>query len=502
MPPTNLGEQPGSGSAPLHKGLILFILGVSQLMIVLDITIVNVAINDIRIDLAVTSQTDLQWIITGYTLAFGGLLLLGGKLADRIGRRNIFMAGAALFSLASLLCAVTDSLSLLVAARALQGAGGAMMAPAALSLLTVVFEEGKERDRAFAVWAAISAGGAAVGLILGGVLVQYLNWRWVFYINVPVGILAILGAYRFVPESRDENARGFDILGAVLVTGGLMALVYALARTDELGWGSAQTLLTIAGAIVVLIAFFIVQRVVRHPLLPLGLFRYRNLTGANLGGFFVASGLFSIFLFIVLWMRQLNGWTPLETGFAMLPVTVFIIVGAGIGTFLVGRIGPRPIVTAGPLIAASGLLLIGLTLEPGSSYAADILPGMLLLATGMGLTFPVMFSAAVGGIPPESTGIASGLLNASQQVGGSVGLALLTAVATERTLNFLVGVPMAPDGTPLNPADFPTVAAGYVEGWSLGLIFAAALLACAAIVMGAIIRGGRTEAAAARAFTA
>jgi predicted MFS family arabinose efflux permease len=261
-------------------------------------------------------------------------------------------------------------------------------------------------------------------------------------------------------------------------------------------------LLTIAGAVIVLIAFFIVQRISRHPLLPLGLFRYRNLTGANLGGFFVASGLFSIFLFIVLWMRQLNGWTPLETGFAMLPVTVFIIVGAGIGTFLVGRVGPRPIVTAGPLIAASGLLLIGLTLEASSSYATDILPGMLLLATGMGLTFPVMFSAAVGGIPQESTGIASGLLNASQQVGGSVGLALLTAVATERTQTFLAGIAMAPDGTPLNPADFPAVATGYVEGWSLGLIFAAGLLAAAAIVMGAIIRGGGTEAAAARPFTA
>ena len=499
---TRTADRPGAGGVELRKGMILFILGVSQLMIVLDITIVNVAINDIRVDLEVTSQTDLQWIITGYTLAFGGLLLLGGKLADRIGRRTIFAAGAALFSIASLLCAVTGSLGLLIAARALQGVGGAMMAPAALSLLAVVFDEGRERDRAFAVWAAISAGGAAVGLILGGLLVQYLDWRWVFYINVPVGILAIAGAYRFVPESRDANAKGFDIPGAVLITGGLMALVYGLARTDELGWGSSQTLLTIAGALVLIAAFFFVQRMTRHPLLPLGLFRHRNLTGANLGGFFLASGLFSIFLFLVLWMRQLNGWSALESGFAFLPVTVFIIVGAGTATALVSRIGPRPLVTIGPLLAASGLLYIGLMLEPASSYASDILPGMILLALGMGTTFPILFSAAVGGIPKESTGIASGLLNASQQVGGSVGLALLTAVATERTQSLLGGMTIGPDGAPVNPADFPVFASGLVDGWSTGLIVAAGLMTAAAIALNSIIRGGKGDLPAAGGFGA
>ncbi len=487
---------PGGGGTALRKGWILFILGVSQLMIVLDITIVNVAINDIRVDLGVSSQTELQWIITGYTLAFGGLLLLGGKLADRLGRRVIFSAGATLFAFASLLCGITDSLELLIAARALQGVGGAMMAPAALSILTVVFQEGRERDRALAIWAAISAGGAAIGLILGGLLVQYLDWRWVFYINVPVGLFAVFAAFRFVPESRHEHARGFDIPGAILVTGGLMTLVYALARTDELGWSSSETLLTIAGALVLLVAFYFVQRTSRSPLLPLSLFRFRNLAGANLAFFFVASGLFSIFLFLVLWMRQLNGWSPLESGFAFLPVTVFIIVGAGLGTMLLPRIGPRPIATAGPAIAASGLLYIGLMLEPGSSYVTDILPGMLLLAFGMGLTFPTLFSVAVAGVPEESTGIASGLLNASQQVGGSVGLALLTAVATERTANALGAMPLAPDGTPTDPANFPLFAQSLVDGWSIGLIVASGLLLLAAVVTNTFIRGDRDTVAA------
>ena len=481
---------PAAGGPALRKGLILFILGVSQLMIVLDITIVNVAINDIRVDLNVASQTDLQWIITGYTLAFGGLLLLGGKLADRIGRRTIFAAGAVLFSLASLLCGITTSFELLVAARILQGAGGAMMAPAALSILTVVFQEGKERDRAFAIWAAISAGGAAVGLILGGLLVQYLDWRWVFYINVPVGLLTAYGAVRFVPQSRDENAHGFDVVGAVLVTGGLMLLVFALARTDEFGWTSSETLLTIGAALVLLVAFFISQRVAKSPLLPLGLFRYRNLAGANLGGFFIGSGMFSIFLFVMLWMRQLNNWSAMDSGFAFLPVTVFIIVGAGVATMLVSRIGSRPLVTIGPLVAASGLLYIGLMLELDSNYASDILPGLILLALGMGSTFPILFSAAVGGIPQESTGVASGLLNASQQVGGSVGLALLAALATDRTQSLVTDAAIAAGGTPTETA----VNAAIVDGWSLGLVVAAGLLVLASIAMNFFIRGGKGEA--------
>ncbi len=482
---------PATGGANPRKGLILSILAISQLMIVLDITIVNVAINDIRVDLNVASQTDLQWIITGYTLAFGGLLLLGGKLADRIGRRTIFGIGAVLFSIASLLCGITNSLELLIAARVLQGAGGAMMAPAALSILAVVFDEGRERDRAFAIWAAISAGGAAVGLILGGILVQYLDWRWVFYINVPVGLLAAYGAFRFVPESRDHSAKGFDLIGAVLVTGGLMLLVFGLARTDEFGWTSSETLLTIAAALVLLVAFFISQRIAKSPLLPLGLFRHRNLAGANLGGFFVGSGMFSIFLFVMLWMRQLNGWSALDSGFAFLPVTVFIVVGAGIATMLVSRIGSRPLVTVGPLIAAAGLLYIGLMLELDSNYATDILPGLILLAFGMGLSFPILFSAAVSGIPPESTGVASGLLNASQQVGGSVGLALLAALATDRTQGLVTEAATAAGGAPAEAV----VNAAIVDGWSLGLIVAAVFLALGALAMNAFIRGGKGETA-------
>jgi len=486
----------GGAAAPVrahHKGLILFVLGISQLMLILDASIVNVALFDIRTDLGVASNADLQWIVTGYTLAFGGFLLLGGKLADRLGRRMIFVVGAFLFALASLLGGFANNLGFLIAARALQGVGGAMMAPAALSLLTVVFEEGPERNRAFGVWAAISAGGGAIGLILGGFLTEYASWRWVLFVNVPIAVFAIWGALRYVPENRDERAQGFDVPGAVLATAGLIALVYGLVEGNNVGWGSTQTILTLGLAVVLLVAFLVLQARGRYPLLPLSLFRSRSLLGANLGGVLIAGGMFSLFFFVVLWMQQINGWTPLQSGLAFLPVTVGIGVGAAISSNLLSRIGPRPLVIVGPVMAGLGLVMLGIWLEPGSSYVGLILPAILMLSVGMGVTFPALTSAAVSGIAPENSGIASAVLNTSQQVGGSVGIAVLIAVTTGRTDANLEALPggvpaMTPAGIPADPVAMPAYFGAVVDGWGLGLVVGGCFIIAAAIVMGATVR--------------
>jgi len=475
---------PLAGGRETRKGLALLVLGMSQLMIVLDISIVNVALPDIAKALDVQGAEDLSWVVTGYTLTFGGFLLLGGKLADRLGRRRIFIAGASLFAVASLLGGLAGSLGLLIAARLIQGLGGALMAPAALSMLTVVFAEGRERNRALGVWAAISAGGAAIGLIVGGVLTEYASWRWVLFVNVPVAALAVLGAFRVLPESRDSRARGFDVTGALLVTGGLVALVYALVKGNDLGWGSVRTLVMLGLAAVLLIAFVIVERRVRDPLVDFGLFRSRSLLGADLGALFVGAGLFAVFFFLVLWMQQVHGYSPLRAGFAFLPMTAFIVVGAAIASQLISRIGARPLLMIGPGLGAAGMLSLALRLGPGSSYVTVVLPALCVLALGMGMTFVSLTSSAVAGVPPEEAGVASALLNAGQQVGGALGLAILTAVSTARTNALL------PAGLDRSPASVSAL----VDGWSLGFVVAAGFLAMAGIVAGSLVRLRTTEA--------
>ena len=469
-----------------HKTLALVVVAISQLMVVLDATIVNVAIPSISKALNVTSEADLQWIVTAYTLTFGGFLLLGGKLADRIGRRRVFVTGALLFAFASLLGGIAGNLGLLITARALQGIGGALMSPAALSLLTVIFAEGKERNKALGIWSTITAGGAALGLILGGLLTEYASWRWVLFVNVPVALLAFLGAQRFVPESRDETAQGFDIPGAVLVTGGLMALVFALVKGNAYGWGSGKTLGTLALAAVLLAAFVAVQRGAAAPLVPFRLFRSRTLAGADIGASFVGAGSFAMFFFMILWMQRVNGWTPVEAGLAFLPMPVLIGVSAGISAQLLGKIGPRPLLTAGPLVAALGMFTLGLRLEPDSSYLGVVFPSLALVALGMGAAFVSLTSSAVAGVPHEDAGIASALLNAGQQVGGALGLAILTAVSTTRTAH------LAPGG----PQD-PGYIKALVDGWSLGFIVGAVFLAMSAAVMTSLVRVSKEQAASA-----
>ena len=497
-PPTSAGVEAGAART---KRLALAVLAISQLMVVLDATIVNVALERIQAALAFGSQDDLQWVVTGYALTFGGFLLLGGKLADRLGRRKVFIGGAVLFAFASLLGGLTSSPGLLIAARALQGLGGAFMSPAALSLLTVVFAEGKERDRALGIWAAITAGGAALGLILGGVLTEYLSWRWVFFVNVPIAAIAVLGALRFVPESRDEDAKGFDVPGAVLVTGGLMSLVYGLVKVndDTISTGSKTGYFLLAVAL--LTAFVVVQLRSSTPLVPFRLFRSRSLLGADVGALFIGAGIFGIFFFLTLWMQVLNGYSPIRAGLAFLPMTFLIGAFAGIASQLLGRVGPRPLLLVGPLLAATGLLSLALRLEPDSSYVGVVLPSLALVAAGMGLAFVALTSAAVAGVPGSDAGIASALLNAGQQVGGALGLAVLTAVSTSRTADLLPAgtgglealqpVPgQAPD-----PAFIAQVFGAVNDGWALGFGVAAAFLATAALVAASLVKVSKEDAA-------
>ena len=472
-----------AGYVHINKNLALVVLAIAQLMVVLDATIVNVALPDIAKALQVRSNADLQWVVTGYTLTFGGFLLLGGKLADRIGRKKVFMAGALLFAAASLVGGLAGNLGVLLTARGVQGMGGALMSPAALSLITVIFDEGKERNRAFGIYAAITAGGAAIGLILGGVLTQYASWRWVFFVNLPIAAVAIAGAIRFVPDSKDEDAKGFDIPGAVLVTAGLMSLVFALVKGNQYGWSSGRTLGTILLSLALLAAFAVVQTRAKEPLVPFRVFHSKSVLGADIGSLLVGAGIFAIFFFLILWMQVVNGYSPVKSGLAFLPMTLIIGISAGIGSQLLGRIGPRPLLTVGPAIAGLGLLTLGLRLTPTSSYLGTVLPSLALVALGMGMTFVSLTSSAVAGVPKEDAGIASALLNAGQQVGGALGLAVLTAVSTARTTHLLKAS--------ADPKSFVSL----VDGWDYGFVAGGGLLLTASVVMFSLVRIGKDAAA-------
>lgn len=498
---------PATPVAPVsHRNLALLVIGISQLMVVLDATIVNVALNDIAQGLSFTSQADLSWVVTGYTLTFGGFLLLGGKLADRLGRRRIFIAGAVLFAIASALGGFAESQGLLIAARLLQGLGGALLSPASLSLLTVAFEEGPERNRALGVYSAITAGGAALGLILGGVLTESLSWRWVFFVNLPIAALAVVGALRYLPESRDERSQGFDALGAFLVTGGLIALVYGLVKVNEPATSTRDSLITFTLAANLLLGFVLWQLSTRNPLVAFRLFKNRNILRADVAALLVGTGIFALFFFMVLWMQQVNGYSPIKAGFAFVPMTLIIGAGAASGAKLMSKVGTRPLLVTGMVLASTGMLTLGLRLEADSSYLTVVIPSLVLIASGMGLTFVALTAAAVAGVDHDDAGIASALLNAGQQVGGALGLALLAAVSTGRTQEVLPEfdalqgqVLQAQQTGALTPELGATVARlqdALVEGWGAGFLVAAAVLAAAGLVMSRIKVSGADAAKA------
>jgi len=423
--------------------LVLSLVCIAQFMVVLDATIVNVALPSIQADLNV-AEADLQWVVNSYTLIFGGFLLLGGRAGDLIGRKRLFLAGVVVFTAASFLNGIATSSEFLILARGLQGLGAALVAPAALSILTTTFAEGPQRTKAMGVWAAIATGGAAVGLLLGGILVEFLSWPWIFFVNIPVGIGAFLLSLRYVPESRaDAEHRIFDLPGAVTVTAGLIALVYGIVQVQQSGWTSASTVGFGALALVLLSAFVVIELRQRAPLVRLDIFKVPTLRAANLAMLLVASGLFAMFFFNTLYVQRVLGFSPLQAGLAFLPVTVGIGLGAGLSQPLVKWIGIRSTSILGMSTATVGMLLL-LTTDANGSYLTDVLPGLIPISIGMGLTFVPVTLLATSGMDNRDAGLASGLFNTSQQVGGALGLAILSTLAVDRTSNALGGLPGQP----------------------------------------------------------
>src|SRR4051812_23627530 len=415
-----------------RRWIALILLCVAQFVVVLDASIVNVALPSIGRALDF-SQTNLPWVVNAYVLTFGGFLLLGGRMADLLGRRRVFMGGLVLFALASLVGGFAQSDTWLIAARAVQGLGAAILSPAALSIVTTTFRDGAERNRALGVWGAVAGSGGAAGVLLGGVLTEYVGWEWVLWVNVPIGIGAALLAPALIGESRSEGEmRSFDVAGAVTVTAALSILVYALVDATNAGWGSTQTVGLLAVSAVLLAAFVVIEHRSKDPLVPFGIFRLRTLTGANVVGVLVGASLFSMFFFISLYMQQVLGFSAIKAGLSYLPLAVTIILSAGIASQLVTRVGFKPVLLAGLAFIAAGLVWFG-QVSVGGSYVSDILGPSLLAGAGLGFSFVPVTIAAVAGVPGREAGLASGLINTSQQVGGALGLAVLATIANTRT---------------------------------------------------------------------
>ncbi len=452
----------------VNPWLVLCLVCMAQFMVILDATIVNVALPSIQEDLGM-SDADLQWVVNAYALTFGGFLLLGGRAGDLMGRKRIFLVGVVLFTVASLANGLAPTSEALIIFRGVQGLGAALVAPAALSIITTTFEEGAERTKAMGVWAAIAVGGAAVGLVLGGILTTAFSWPWIFYVNIPVGIAVLLASLRYVPESKDEHAhKSFDLAGATTVTAGLLALVYGIVKAQEKGWTSLHTGGFFALAFVLLAAFVVIERRSVEPLVRLGIFRVRTVRAANVVMFLVAAGLFAMFYFNTLYLQRVLGYSALEAGLAFLPFTAGIIIGAGLSQSLVPKLGAREVPLIGMPMAIVGLLLF-MRLEPDGSYVTDLLPGILLASVGMGLTFVPITLIATSGIPHDDAGLASGLYNTSQQIGGALGLAILATLSVEATEDTLTGLGREPQ-----PAD---QAQALVDGFHVAYLGSALLIA-------------------------
>ncbi|MCB2411762.1 MFS transporter [Demequina sp. TTPB684] len=449
-------------------------IGLSQLMVVLDMTIVNIALPTAQADLGI-SDADRQWVITAYTLAFGGLLLLGGRLGDVFGRKRVLIIGLSGFAVASAIGGFSQSLATLLVARALQGVFAALLAPAALSMLNVTFTEPRERARALGVYGAIAGGGAALGLMLGGLLTQYVDWRWTLAVNVPIAIVAVIGTVMFLRDHSTHGIRArLDIPGAILASGGLLAIVYGLSEAEQNGWGSTVVVSALALGLLLMTAFVLVERRTPRALLPLHLLRDRNRVGALLAVGLTQIGMFGVFLFLTYYLQGVQGYSPMKTGLAFLPMVVGMMTGAvGISARLLPRIGPRRLMLPGLLIAASALAFLT-QIEPGSTYLLHVMPGLVFLGLGMGMTFMPSMATATGGVRGTDAGVVSATLNTTQQVGGSIGIALLNTVAATATANWIVANGAAA------PAEMAQAAVhGFTTAmWiSVGAVLLAALLA-------------------------
>jgi EmrB/QacA subfamily drug resistance transporter len=454
----------------------LAFIAIAQLMVILDATIVNIALPSVQADLGI-SDGNRQWVITAYALAFGGLLLLGGRIADMWGRKNTFMTGLVGFALASALGGAAVNELMLFAARALQGVFGALLAPAALSLLAVMFTEPKERAKAFGVFGAIAGGGAAVGLTLGGLLTEYLDWRWVFYVNIPIAVVAVLGGMIEIREPDGRNRSPIDIPGVFLGTLGLVSLVYGFTRAESHGWTENLTVTMFAATAVLLVAFVLVERRVSAPLLPL-----RVVLDRNRGGVYAALGLaiialFGLFLFLTYYLQVVKGYSPIRAGVAFLPMVAGMVTGSTqIGARLMTRLPARYLMTPGLLVAATGMLLLT-QLGPDSSYVGLILPAIVLLGLGMGTTFMPAMSLATYGVEPRDAGIASAMINTSQQVGGAIGVALLNTIAASATTTFLTANAAGAASPELLQLEAMVYGFTSAIWWAVGILVGAATLA-------------------------
>jgi EmrB/QacA subfamily drug resistance transporter len=470
-PNTDVGARPDS-----RRWIVLAVLVLSQFMVVLDVAIVNVALPTIKVDLDF-SQENLQWVITAYSILFGGVLLLGGRMADLIGRRRIFMLGLALFTVSSLLDGLAWSEGSLITFRALQGLGAALLAPAALSILTTTFSEGRERNLALGIWGAASGSGGAAGVLLGGALTSALSWSWIFFINVPVGLAVLAVSPWLLRESRAGlGHRHFDIAGAATITGGLMLLVYALTRASQDGWATGSTMGLLAASGALILAFFVIELRSPAPLLPLRIFRLRTLSASNLNALLMGAAIFSQFFLLTLYMQQVLHYSALKTGVAYIALTVAIIGFSAVSQALVTRVGIRKVLPVGMALATVALVLFA-QLPVDGHYFTDLFPAFLVSGIGLAFAFVPMSIGALTGVQPADAGVASGLLNTNQQVGGAIGVAVATTIATTYAGNW---VSAHPGSSPLDPA-------ALVHGFQAAFYVLAVLAAVAAVLAAVLI---------------
>ncbi|MET9774707.1 MFS transporter [Streptomyces sp. NPDC006367] len=486
MSATRTGEGSATADADPRRWWGLMVIALAQLMVVLDATIVNIALPSAQRDLGMTDG-NRQWVITSYTLAFGGLLLLGGRIADLVGRRRTFVIGLIGFAAVSAIGGAATTPAMLFGARALQGVFAAVLAPSALSLLTTTFTDPRERGKAFGIYGTLAGSGAAVGFLVGGVLTEYLNWRWCLYVNIPIAVVAVTGAYALLQDSPVHTGARLDVPGVFLGCGGLVALVYGFSEAEPLGWTDPTVLALFAAGAVLLTVFVWWQARTPHPLLPLHVVRDRNRAGCFLTMMLAVIGMFGLFLFMTYYLQVVLGYSPVRTGLAFLPMTASIVIGSTqISARLLRRVGPRMLMVPGMLLASGGMVILT-QMTVHSSYASEILPALILMGLGMGLTFMPVFSTSTAGVDPQDSGVTSATVNTSQQVGGSIGTALLNTVATSTSASW-IGAHLT------DPARREAIVReGIVHGYTVAIWMAAGIMLLAGLVAAVMVTAKAPE---------